>query len=81
MCSEQCIKGLGYDKGAARAIRCTELVQELTLLANNKPFSGVSFVKFKMLVLGFGCIILSSISPQLSNAPRIVAIGMVSVGP
>lgn len=45
-----------------------------------KQYLGTCFVEFNMVVEGFGCLFLPSIAPQLTNAPSIVAMGMVSVG-
>jgi hypothetical protein len=52
----------------------------MTAPRENKLHIGTAFVEFNMYVEGFGCLFLSSIAPQLANAPSIVAMGMVSVG-
>lgn len=52
----------------------------MTTLRDSKIYIGTSFVEFNMFVEGFGCLFLPSIAPQLTNAPSIVAMGMVSVG-
>ena len=45
-----------------------------------KQHQGTSFVEFNMFIEGFGCLFLPSIAPQLTNAPSIVAMEMVSAG-
>ena len=52
----------------------------MTTPRENKFHTGTAFVEFNMFVEGFGCLFLPSIAPQLTNAPSIVAMGMVSVG-
>ena len=52
----------------------------MTTPRDSKLYIGTSFVEFNMYVEGFGCLFLPSIAPQLTNAPSIVAMGMVSVG-
>lgn len=51
----------------------------MTTPRESKLTSTTAFVEFNMFVEGFGCLFLPSISPQLANAPSIVAMGM-SVG-
>ena len=52
----------------------------MTTPRDTKQYLGTCFVEFNMMVEGFGCLFLPSIAPQLTNAPSIVAMGMVSVG-
>ena len=52
----------------------------MTTPRDSKLNIGTSFVEFNMFVEGFGCLFLPSIAPQLTTAPSIVAMGMVSVG-
>ena len=52
----------------------------MTTPRDMKQHQGTSFVEFNMFIEGFGCLFLPSIAPQLTNAPSIVAMGMVSVG-
>jgi hypothetical protein len=52
----------------------------MTTPRDSRQHIGTCFVEFNMFVEGFGCLFLPSIAPQLTNAPSIVAMGMVSVG-
>lgn len=51
----------------------------MTTPHEQKKYPATAFVEFNMFQEGFGCIFLPSIAPQLSSAPSIVAMGMVSV--
>jgi WD repeat and FYVE domain-containing protein 3 len=66
--------------GALIPLNRVKCLISMTTLRDNKFFIGTSFVEFNMFVEGFGCLFLPSIAPQLTNAPSIVAMGMVSVG-
>jgi hypothetical protein len=56
------------------------LMNNNTNYVNHKNYLATAFVEFNMFVEGFGCLFLPSIAPQLTHAPSIVAMGMVSVG-
>jgi hypothetical protein len=66
--------------GALMPLNRVKCLISMTTPRDTKQYLGTCFVEFNMMVEGFGCLFLPSIAPQLTNAPSIVAMGMVSVG-
>ncbi len=68
------------DKNILIPLNRVKCIISMTTPRDSRQHIGTSFVEFNMFVEGFGCLFLPSIAPQLTNAPSIVAMGMVSVG-